>query len=98
MCYKYGWVIKGGQKHITSNHEKGSRDQNLKAEKRETFSKVGEFQRSEIGNQARRASSASALGEPTHLPENLASWLGQTSVEVGLSGPTAPGEVSDRIP
>jgi hypothetical protein len=52
MCYRYGWVIKRGQKHITSNHEKGSRDQNFKAEKREA-SQVGLHEKSESGGRRR---------------------------------------------
>jgi hypothetical protein len=31
--YKNGWIIKRGQKHITSNHEKGSRHKNREAQK-----------------------------------------------------------------
>jgi hypothetical protein len=46
MCSKYGWVIKGGQKYFTSNHEKGSRDKNSEVESAETF-EVGDFKGTE---------------------------------------------------
>jgi hypothetical protein len=31
--FTYGWIIKGGQKHTTSHHEKGARDKNREAQK-----------------------------------------------------------------
>jgi hypothetical protein len=40
MKKNYGWVIKGGQKYFTKNHEKSSRDQNRRTEKEKSF-KVG---------------------------------------------------------
>ena len=91
MCYKHGWIIKGGQKHITSNHEKGSRDQNLKAEERKTVPQVGVTITPNTGKDT-------AGKKPAVLPEDMAAWLGQTSLEVGLSGPTTPREVSECIP
>jgi hypothetical protein len=48
MCYKYGWVIKSGQKYFTTHHEEGARDKNLEAEKRETL-EVGRHETTETG-------------------------------------------------
>jgi hypothetical protein len=39
--WKNGWIIKGGQKYATKNHEKSSRDQDFKIESSETLSQVG---------------------------------------------------------
>ena len=100
--WDHGWIIKRGQKYITSHYEKSSRDKNFEAEKRETFSQVGEFTRSEseraVGKIHKPPTAQTARKKSTNLPENLAAWLGQTSVEVGLSGPTSEGEVPERIP
>jgi len=35
--WKHGWIIKGGQKHFTTHHEKGARDKNPKTQGRKTF-------------------------------------------------------------
>jgi hypothetical protein len=31
--FKHGWIIKGGQKHVTTYYEKGSRNKNREAQK-----------------------------------------------------------------
>jgi len=51
--YKYGWVIKRGQKYITKNNEEGARHQNFEAEKRETLSQVGRHETPESGSEIR---------------------------------------------
>jgi len=48
MSYKYGWVIKGGQKYFTTHHEKSARDKNSEVEGAETF-EVGESKSTEKG-------------------------------------------------
>jgi hypothetical protein len=37
LNFRYGWIIKGGQKYFTPHHEKSSRDKNFEVEGSETF-------------------------------------------------------------
>jgi hypothetical protein len=43
LNFRYGWIIKGGQKYFTPHHEKGARNKNFEAERTEAF-EVGHAQ------------------------------------------------------
>ena len=76
MCYKYGWVIKGGQKHITTHYEKGARDQNFEAEKRETGSQVERHETPESEALRAESSERNSPGVRSH-------WFDDKTKEIG---------------
>jgi len=87
-----------GQKYSSEDNEKSPRYKNREVEKGKIW-QVGESHDSESPTRPvaqRRKSTAGR--EPPMLPENLAAWLRQTSVEIGLSGPTTSGDLADCVP
>jgi len=60
--WKNGWVIKGGQKYFTTNHEKGPRNKNLQIEERASLcTQVGP----EHGPKTARAARSLWFDDPT---------------------------------
>jgi hypothetical protein len=77
MLFPNGRFIKGRQSDAPADHEKGARDKNFEAEKREAGSQVGHLHHVRtLGRAAREA-------HRRHVPSSLADWCSGNARGIG---------------